>query len=30
MATKDDTKVVVKTLVVYEIPDPVPAIGKLN
>ena len=30
MATKDGKKVVVKTLVVYKIPDPVRAIGKLN
>jgi len=30
MATKDGKKVVVKTLVVYRIPDPVRAIGKLN
>ena len=30
MATKDGKKVVVKTLVVYRIPDVVRAIGKLN
>ena len=30
MVTKDGKKVVVKTLVVYKIPDPVRAIGKLN
>ena len=30
MATKDGKKVVVKTLVVYRIPDPVRAIGKTN
>jgi len=30
MATKDGKKVVVKTLVVYKIPDPVRAIGKLK
>ena len=30
MATKDGKKVVVKTLVVYKIRDPVRAIGKLN
>ena len=30
MVTKDGKKVVVKTLVVYRIPDPVRAIGKLN
>lgn len=30
MATKDGKKVVVKTLAVYKIPDPVRAIGKMN
>jgi len=30
MATKDGKKAVVKTLVVYKIPDPVRAIGKMN
>jgi len=30
MATKDGKKVVVKTLVVYKIPDPVRAIGRVN
>ncbi len=30
MATKDGKKVVVKTLVVYKVPDVVRAIGKLN
>ena len=30
MATNDGKKLVVKTLVVYRIPDPVRAIGKLN
>lgn len=30
MATKDGKKVVVKTLVVYRIPDPVRAIGRVN
>jgi regulator of protease activity HflC (stomatin/prohibitin superfamily) len=30
MVTKDNKKVVVKTLVVYKIPDPVKAIGKMN
>lgn len=30
MATKDGKKVVVKTLVVYRVPDVVQAIGKLN